>query len=115
MHLIDPYPEPGVREFLSLGKGAATAVIPGPHSPVAITAAKPTLYLRGFPASSGIALVRQMPKSDYRELKNGDEPDYEEWIHFRKQDLRAVDLAPAGPGVVRCRRKKISRRASMRW
>src|ERR1700758_3561024 len=54
--------------LLGFGRGDAIADFPGPHAAVQTSQTKPTFYLRGYAPTSGIYLVRQAQKQDYREI-----------------------------------------------
>ena len=88
------------RWLLGFGRGDAIAELPGPHAAVQTSTARPTFYLRGFPAHNGIYLVRAIQKQDYRQLRMSISRDFHDWATFRPQDLADVDLRSASGGLV---------------
>ena len=93
----------GAASFFSVGHGHAVAEMPGPHADIQIgNDARPTFYLRGI-SPSDLFLVRFIAKPDYRELKMPLSGDFQEWAHFRAQDVSLLDLAGLAPDVIAIR------------
>lgn len=85
--------------LLGVGRGSAVADFPGPHAAVQTSQVKPTFYLRGIPPTSGIYLVRQTSKADYREIRMPLSGDFIEWAHFKASDLVPIETRHAGENV----------------
>ena len=85
--------------LLGFGHGDAIADFPGPHAAVQTSQLKPTFYLRGFPPTSGLYLVRATQKMSYRELRMPVSRDFIEWAHLKNSDLVAIETHFAGENI----------------
>lgn len=85
--------------LLGFGRGDAIAEFPGPHAAVQTSQTKPTFYLRGFPPTSGVFLVRETQKTEYRQLHMAVSGNFSEWAHLRASDLIPVDMRHAVENV----------------
>ena len=86
-----PFENGTARWLLGFGRGDAIAEAAGPHAAFQTSNARPTFYLRGFPPTSGIYMIREIQKQDYREIHMPVSGNFREWAHFRKQDLIDTD------------------------
>lgn len=100
VNLVLPFEGSSVRWLLGFGHNDAIAEAPGPHAAFQTSNTKPTFYIRGFPPTSGIYLVREVQKQDYRELRMPVSGNFKEWAHLRKQDLIDVDVRPEKEDVL---------------
>jgi len=80
------------RWLLGFGQSDAIAESPGPHAAFQTSNSKPTFYVRGFAPTSGIYLVKQIEKQDYRAIHMPVSGDFREWAHLRKSDLIDLDI-----------------------
>jgi hypothetical protein len=87
-------------DLFSVGPKQAIAEVPGLHAALQTTNARPTLYLRGFPVNSGIYLVRQVQKLEYREIHMPVSRNFRDFAHLRSKDLREIEMRPAGNGLI---------------
>jgi len=87
------------RWLLGFGKSDAIADFPGPHAAVQTSQVKPTFYLRGFPPTSGLYLVRATQKMSYRQLRMPVSGDFIEWAHVKSSDLVAIETHFAGDNI----------------
>ena len=87
------------RWLLGFGKSDAVADFPGPHAAVQTSQVKPTFYLRGFPPTSGVYLVREKQKMSYRELRMPVSRDFIEWAHVKASDLIAIETHYASDNI----------------
>ncbi len=97
--MLLPFENGTARWLLGFGHSDAIAEQAGPHAAFQTSNTKPTFYLRGFPPSSGIYLVKEVEKQDFREIHMPVSGNFREWAHFRKSDLIDVDVRP-GTGDV---------------
>jgi hypothetical protein len=86
--------------LLGFGRGDAIAETPGPHAAVQTSMTKPTFYMRGFPPSNGIYVIREIEKQDYREIRMAVSGDFREWAHVRAGDIIPIDMRHAGGNVM---------------
>jgi hypothetical protein len=93
-NLLMPFEQGTAKWLLGFGRGDGVVEIPGPHAAIQTGSTKPTLYVRGFPASSGIHLVRQIEKQDYREIRMAVSGDMRSFAHFRQKDLLDIEIKP---------------------
>jgi len=93
-NLLMPFEQGTAKWLLGFGRGDGIVEIPGPHAAIQTASTKPTLYVRGFPPSSGIHLVRQVEKQDYREIRMAVSGDMRSFAHFRQKDLIDIEIKP---------------------
>jgi hypothetical protein len=98
-NLLMPIKEGSGKQLFWYGNSDAVAEVQGPHA-VVRTSAKPTFYLRGYPAAHGIYLVREIEKQDYREVKMPYSSDFRQWTSFRKSDLADITVTNVIDDVV---------------
>ncbi|HTW66320.1 MAG TPA: hypothetical protein VME17_16975 [Bryobacteraceae bacterium] len=90
-------------EVLNVGSEHTVAQIPGPHANVQIgNDTRPIFYLHGI-SPSDLYLVRDIRKTDYRELRMPISIHFRRWAHFRNQDIAELEVQPLGDDVVRVR------------
>jgi hypothetical protein len=87
-------------DFFAVGPKLAVAELPGLHAALQTSNARPTLYVRGFPINTGIQLVRQVQKQDYREIRMPVSRGFDDFAHFRSQDLREIEMRAVGNGII---------------
>jgi hypothetical protein len=87
------------RQLLWYGRGDAIADFKGPHAAVQTSQTKPTFYLRGVPPTSGIYLVRETMKQDYREIHMPVSGNFIEWAHLKTSDLIPIETRHAMDNV----------------
>src|SRR5215813_9175651 len=86
-NVLMPFEGGMAKWLLGFGRGDGVAEIPGPHAAIQTGSTKPTLYVRGFPPSGGIYLVRQVEKQDYREIHMAISGNFRTFAHLRQKDL----------------------------
>ena len=86
-----PFENGTARWLLGFGRGDAIAEAPGPHAAFQTSNTRPTFYVKGFPPTSGIYMIREIQKQDYREIHMPVSGNFRGWAHFRKQDMIDVD------------------------
>jgi hypothetical protein len=94
LNLLMPFEGGTARWLLGFGHSDAKIEFAGPHAAIQTGSVKPTLYVRGFAPSSGIYLVRQHEKPDYRELRMAVSGDFSEWAHFHQKDMLDIEIKP---------------------
>jgi hypothetical protein len=94
-----PFENGTAKWLLGFGKSDAIADFPGPHAAVQTSQVKPTFYLRGFPPTSGIYLIREVQKAGHREVHMPVSRDFIEWAHLKSSDLVAIETRHAGDNV----------------
>lgn len=88
------------RWLLGFGHSDAVAEIPGPHSAVQIPSSRPIFHLRGYSGANALYMVRDTPKLDYREIRMPWGGDFNNFTHFRSQDIVEMDVSSAGNGIL---------------
>ncbi len=89
-----------VMEVLNVGSEHSISEMPGSYAAVQIgNDARPTFYLRGI-SPADLYLVRAIRKAGYRELRMPISRDFQEWAHFRTEDLADIELQEVAPDVV---------------
>jgi hypothetical protein len=89
-----------VLEILNVGSDHAVSDMPGSYSDVQIgNDARPTFFLRGI-TSTDLYLVRAVRKAGYRELRMPMSRHFEEWAHFRAEDIADIALQKVLADVV---------------
>jgi hypothetical protein len=101
--LLMPVFRDTVSDWLSLGRPAAIVDLPGPSATFRITDIRPTIIVRGFSPDTGLYLVRESHKEDFRRLTMPVSRNISQWAHFRSKDLTELDAEPLYPDVVRIR------------
>jgi hypothetical protein len=99
-NMLMPMVEGGAADFFSVGSRHAIIEIPGARATVQTTNVRPTLYVRGFSANTGIFLVKETQKQEYREIHMPVSRNFREFVHFRDKDLRAIEVQQVGNGLV---------------
>jgi hypothetical protein len=99
-NMLMPMVESGAADFFSVGGKRAIMEIPGARATVQTTSVRPTLYVRGFSANTGIFLVKETQKQEYREIQMSGSRNFREFVHFRDKDLRAIEVQSVGNGLV---------------
>lgn len=94
-----PFENGTARWLLGFGKSDAIADFPGPHAAVQTSQAKPTFYMRGFPPTNAIFLVREIQKTEHREIHMPVSGNFIEWAHLKASDLIPIDMRHAGDNV----------------
>jgi hypothetical protein len=97
--ILVPMIEGTTADFFSVGPKQAVAEVPGLHSALQTTNARPTLYVRGFPINSGIYLVRQVQKPEYREI-HMPIGNFRDFAHLRSKDLREIEMRAVGNDLI---------------
>jgi len=92
--LMMPMEQGNARWLLGFGRGDGIVEMPGPHAAIQTGSTKPTLYVRGFPPSSGIYLVHQTEKQDYRQIRMAISGDMRSFAHFHQKDLLDIEIKP---------------------
>jgi len=98
--LLLPMLDGTAADLFSVGPKQAIAEVPGLHAALQTTNARPTLYVRGFPINSGIYLVRQEQKLEYREIHMPVSRNFRDYAHLRSKDLREIEMRSAGNDVI---------------
>jgi hypothetical protein len=101
--LLMPFFQDTVRETFGLGHSAANVDLPGPSVTFRVTSPKPTFVVRGLSPDTGLYLVRETHKDDFRRLRMTASKEMSQWAHFRSKDLTAVDSEPLDSNVIRVR------------
>jgi len=86
---------------LSLGGNLATVDLPGPRAAFGITETRPTFFVRGLSPDTGLYLVRESHKEDFRRLNMPVSRNISQWAHFRSKDLTELDTDLLDPDVTR--------------
>jgi len=86
---------------LSLGGNTAIVDLPGQRAAYGITEVRPTFFVRGFSADTGLYLVRESHKEDFRRLTMPVSRQMSQWAHFRSKDLTELDTDLMDPDVTR--------------
>jgi hypothetical protein len=94
INVLMPFEQGMGKWLLGFGRGDAVAEMPGPHAAIQTGSTKPTLYVRGFAPSSGIYLVRQTEKQDYRELHMAVSGNFRTFAHLRQKDMLDIEIKP---------------------
>lgn len=94
-----PIENGSARWLLGFGRGDAIADFAGAHAEVQTSQVKPTFYLRGIPPTSGVYLVKETSKMDYREIRMPVSGNFIEWAHLKSSDLIPVETRHAGDDV----------------
>jgi hypothetical protein len=93
-NVLMPFEQGMAKWLLGFGRGEGVSEMAGPHAAIQTGSTKPTLYVRGFAPSSGIYLVRQVEKQDYREIRMAVSGDFRTFAHFRQKDLLDIEIKP---------------------
>jgi hypothetical protein len=101
--LLMPFFQDTVKETLGLGRSSAIVDLPGPNATFRVTDPRPTFVVRGFSPDTGLYLVRETHKDDFRRLRMSTSSEMSQWAHFRSKDLTTLDAEPLNTGVVRVR------------
>lgn len=101
--LLMPFFQDTVRETLSLGHSAANVDLPGPIVTFRVTSPRPTFVVRGLSPDTGLYLVRETHKDDFRRLRMTASKEMSQWAHFRSKDLTVVDAEQLDSNVMRVR------------
>jgi hypothetical protein len=94
------FQEGSFKELTGLGARDAVVEMPGAHAAVRIGNARPTFFLRGFPAGSRLYLVRGTEKDDYREVRMSMTRRFPNAPKFQNRDLNEVELSAVSGDVV---------------
>ena len=96
--VLMPMVESGAADFFSVGGKHAVAEVPGLHAALQTSNARPTLYVRGFPLNSGIFLVKQTQRDEYREIRMPVSRHFRDFVHVK--DVREVEIRSVGADLV---------------
>lgn len=94
-----PFENGTAKWLLGFGKSDAIADFPGAHAAVQTSQVKPTFYMRGFPPTGGIYLVREIQKNEHREIHMPVSSNFIEWAHLKSSDLVAIEIRHAGENI----------------
>lgn len=96
--VLMPMLQAGAADFFSVGGKTAVAEIPGLHATLQTTNARPTLYVRGFPINSGIFLVKQTQRDEFREIRMPVSRNFREFAHLK--GVREIEIRSVGNDLV---------------
>lgn len=88
-------------DWLSVGRPKAIVDLPGPSAAFRITDVRPTFFVRGLSPDTGLFLVRESHKEDFRRLNLPVSRTISQWGHFKSKDLTELEVEPLDPDVVR--------------
>ena len=101
--LLMPFFQDTLSETLSLGHSAANVDLPGASVNFRVSSPRPTFVVRGLSPETGLYLVRETHKDDFRRLRMTASKEMSQWAHFRSKDLTSVDAEPLDSNVIRVR------------
>lgn len=89
--------------WLGVGRPKAIVDLPGKTATFGVAEFRPTFLLRGFSPDSGLYLVRESHKEDFRRLNMPVSRTISQWGHFKNGDLTEIEFDSLDPDVIRIR------------